>query len=94
MKWIFKVILVGELRNEVFILDIILIDVIFFNFFKKNILDYMFFYWVWIRCIINFNYINDWVIIFSLMNEKIDVYLVNLVFILYYFMKNLKNLIW
>lgn len=94
MKWIFKVILVGELRNEVFILDIILIDVIFFNFFKKNILDYMFFYWVWIRCIINFNDINDWVIIFSLMNEKIDVYLVNLVFILYYFMKNLKNLIW
>lgn len=93
MKWIFKVILVGELRNEVFILDIILIDVIFLNFFKKN-LDYMFFYWVWIRCIMNFNYINDWVIIFSLMNEKIDVYLVNLVFILYYFMKNLKNLIW
>lgn len=43
MKWTLKVILAGESRNEVLILDIILIDVTFFNFSKKKPPDYMFF---------------------------------------------------
>lgn len=94
MKWTLKVILAGESRHEVLILDIILIDVTFFNFSKKNTPDYMFFHRVWTRCIINSNHINDRVTILSLMNEKTDVHLANLVPILHHFMKNLKNLIW
>lgn len=43
MKWTVKVILPGESSNEVLILDIILIDVTFFNFSLKKNPDYMFF---------------------------------------------------